>query len=286
MQTAELICVLQVFIVIAVLIPACISDWKRREVSNVYWVILGIFGMIFCLYDAYVAGICWQYILMIFGMLLILIDICFEKSRSVVASILLYFVMFMVFAVPVCTMHGDMLIQQFVIVPLSFVVFYILYLTGIIGGGADVKCLITMGMMFQAYPTFNGFPLIDIPTMQYVGLVISFPFALLFHAALFTLFVFIYIVSVNYRNGDSMSASTYTMDIDRAKTSHVWVKQDVVNGIMVNTSYPQDDPDVYRRLEVIDTSKVRVTPKIPFMIPILIGFLFIVFIGNLLFLPF
>jgi len=283
-QTIELISAIQVLIAVAVLIPACVSDWRYREVSNVNWIVLGVLGTVFCMYEAYIAGICWQYVMMVAGMLLILTDICSERERSVAMSVIMYAAMLLMFSVPVITMYDDALIRQFAIVPLSFVVFYVFYLTGMIGGGADVKCLMTMTMMFQTYPSFLVFPLISIPA-GYAELLIPFPFALLFHAALFAMSVFVYIAWANHRNGDSLVSSTYRMDVDTARRSHVWVRQDVTGDMIVDTDQP-NDPEDYRRMEVIDTSKVRVTPKIPFIIPISAAFLFIVTVGNLLFLPF
>lgn len=284
-QTIGLISAIQVLIAVAVLVPACVGDWRYREVSNVHWIVLGVLGIVFCLYEAYIAGIRWQYVMMVVGMLLILTDICSERERSVVMSFVMYAAMFLMFFVPVLTMHDDALIRQFAIVPLSFIVFYVLYATGIIGGGADVKCLMTMTMMFQTYPSFSVFPLIGIPA-GYAELLIPFPFALLFHAALFAMSVFVYIAWTNHRNGDSLMSSTYRMDVDTARRSHVWVRQDVSGDITVDTDRPKDNPEDYRRMEVIDTYRVRVTPKIPFIIPISAAFLFIVFVGNLLFLPF
>ena len=91
-----------------------------------------------------------------------------------------------------------------------------------------------------------------------------------------------------YRKEDPVqmiTLSCYRMGIDDARKSHVWSKQDVVDGMIVNVKGVADD-GAYDRLEAIGAKDVWVTPIIPFMIPILAAVVFILTIGSLLNIPF
>ena len=59
--------------------------------------------------------------------------------------------------------------------------------------------------------------------------------------------------------------------------------QDIINGEPVTVWNAVDDPDVLQRLWDAGAERIWVTPKIPFLIPIFAGFLFMVMIGNPLF---
>lgn len=283
----ETVCVVQIIITLMLLIPACLSDWKTRQVSDRFWVILGLSGICFMAYNAYTAGFCWQYAMMILGSVLILIDILWNRDMIPIFSIIKYAVMLMIFAVPVFTSFDNQLVKQFTIVPVFYLIFYLMYATGLIRGGADAKCLIVLSMMFQTYPQILSLPLISIPSRY--ELIMPFPLILLFHAALLSMFVVIFILIKNLKNGDPItprSFSGYNMDIDEAKRKHVWPKEDARDGYIVFTSRPVEDPEVFDRLKALNVRRIWVTPIIPFIIPITVAFVFIVVIGNLFFLPF
>ena len=145
-----------------------------------------------------------------------------------------------------------------------------------------------MAMMLQTYPEFSGMPLIALPPFD-VQLIFSFPIAVLFHAALFSFaWLFWTVIRKIYRKEDPVqmiTLSCYRMSIDDARKSHVWSKQDVVDGMIVNVKGVADD-GAYDRLEAIGAKDVWVTPIIPFMIPILAAVVFILTIGSLLNIPF
>lgn len=288
METAELLCIAQIVIVIAVMIPACYCDWKYREIPDKFWWMLGIAGIAFCVYHAYDSGMCWQYVTMILGTVMILIDILWDVDRKPYVTMIFYAVMIALFAAPIITTFDDPLVKQFTIIPAYFVIFYLFYVTGLVKGGADTKCLIVMAMMFQTYPRIDPFPLIAVPTGS-AELLLAFPLALLFHAALFSLFALFWIVLRKlHRKDDPVTMYTlswYKMSIAEARKSHVWSKQDAVDGMVVNVRYIPDE-GVYDRLEAAGAKDVWVTPIIPFIIPILASFVFIVFVGSLLFIPF
>jgi preflagellin peptidase FlaK len=148
-------------------------------------------------------------------------------------------------------------------IPVCYVLFVILFLTGTIKGGADVKCLMSIAIMFPVYPLF-GDPLIAVPLM--ISKIISFPIAVLFHAAVLSMLLVIPMAARNIMRGDTKFPKLFTgyrMDATKAQNSHVWTMDEN---------------------EVADDGRIWVTPKIPFIVPITAAAIFLVFAGNVLFL--
>lgn len=274
-----------VAVAVSVMASACIFDWRKREVPDAHWWVLGASGIVFAAVSF--GEMRWQYALMLVGTAMILIDILLDVERPSAVSVVFYIIMAASFAVPLFSLPGDPAVRRMMTVPACTVLFYLLFRTGILKGGADAKCLMTMGMMFQTYPSVGIFPLIPLPA-ENVCLLFPFTAAILFHAALFS---FVWLIPCACRRaaaGDRTAfgtAAMYRMKISDARKAHVWAKQDVIEG---RTEFVAGIPEegVYDRLESIGETDVWVTPVIPFMIPIMLALLFVVFAGSLLFIPF
>lgn len=268
------------------MVIACYFDWRYREIPDRVWWAMGIMGLVLTALS--IRDWDPKYVMMLAGSVMILIDILWDADRPKWFSALYYILMLALFLYPMISSFGDPVVKRLSVIPICFVVFYILYIFGIVRGGADAKCLIIMGMVFQTYPSFGSFPLIHIPSGD-ISLIIAFPIAILFHAALFSFaWLFWIIMRKMYRKDEPVemySLSWYKMSIDDARRSFVWPKQDVVNGMVVRVKgIPEDG--ALDRLEQAGVKDVWVTPMIPFMIPIAIAMIFVIFVGNLLFIPF
>ena len=75
------------------------------------------------------------------------------------------------------------------------------------------------------------------------------------------------------------------MDLEKAKNSFVWPLEKIVDGKrkLRYTSHISDPIDDWEMFEHHGIDKIWVTPKIPFMIPLLIGFISAFLIGDILF---
>jgi len=78
------------------------------------------------------------------------------------------------------------------------------------------------------------------------------------------------------------------MDVSKAERSHVWPLEDVADGDLVRIRIPDDDEieGIFSRLRDAGRTTVRVTPRIPFIIPIAAAAATVILIGNPLFLIF
>lgn len=285
MALSQTIAAISVSIAVAVMAAAAYYDWRDREVPDQCWWILGISGLILTgirvMWDGFNTG----YLLMLIGSAMILFDISVDIDRRGSVSAVYYVIMAVLFIVPLFIERGEYLIQLYLI-PICFVIMYVLFILGILRGGADAKCFMVMAMVFQTYPSFPGVPLISLPS-ENIMLIISVPLALLFHAALFTVIgMLIYGMINTFGNGAPWGMKSMfwkRMLISEARTSHVWPKQDIVEGKIVYLNYVSDDKEIYDRLEAAGENDIWVTPIIPFMVPTLAALVFVIFVGNILF---
>ncbi|MDR2846311.1 MAG: hypothetical protein LBV63_03415 [Candidatus Methanoplasma sp.] len=272
-------------ITILVLVSASLSDWKEREVSDVHWAVIGAVGLLmFTLYSVVEGGIRWEYLCLSAATTMVLADILWDKEWN---PIIFYPVMAVLFIVPLYSNAGDPLNIAWASIPACYLVVMGMYLFGIIRGGADAKCVISLSILFPVYPSFFGFPIIPVPGDAANEIFVP-AISVLFLAALFSVVALcIYFAAVNIRNGDRGRHffSGYRLTIGDAEMSKVWPVEDAVDGIIVHSRISDEDlSGVYARLREANAEKVWVTPMIPFIIPLYAATVFILVIGNPLFL--
>ena len=271
----------------AVMLSASYSDWRSREVSDIHWWVLGLSGIILTavsLLDR--MDLCT--VMMLTGSAMILLYILLDVDLPPVMSMAYCAIMAAMFLYPAIVSFGDPDVKRLLVIPICFVLFYLMFMFGILRGGADAKCLMVLAMMFQLYPDMGILPLISVPSLN-VQMIFSFPVAILFHAALFSFaWLFWTVIRKIYRKEDPVEMYTlswYRMSIDEARRSHVWPKQDAVGGMIVNVKgIPEDG--ALDRLEAAGAKDVWVTPIIPFMVPMTAAIIFVLTVGSLLNIPF
>jgi len=271
----------------AVLVSASISDWKKREVSDIHWAVLGIFGLaLFIIYSMNITGFRWEYICLAAGTILILIDMLWEKEIN---PFLLYFLTALLFIVPIYPNLSEDIFIAWASIPLCYIVYLGMYLSGILRGGADVKCLMAVTIAFPVYPEFFGLPLIDIPE-GVISRIFVCSVSILFVAAIFSLSTAAYSAARNAKDGkiSRKMFSSYEMGISEAEGAHVWPVEDIVDGKKEKIKVPEEEEmkGIYTRLREAGCEKVRVTPMIPFIVPITAAAAAVILIGNPLFLIF
>ena len=276
-----------IVITIAVMLSASYFDWRYREVSDIHWWVLGLSGIALTAISL-MGDMRLEWAMMLMGSVMILFFILFDVELSRAVTIIYTIAMAVMFICPVITAFDDQTVRCLLVIPVCFVIFYLMYMLGVLRGGADAKCLMVMAMMFQTYPEIWDLPLIANPSLD-IQCILSFPIAVLFHAALFSFaWLFWTVIRKIYRRDDPVEMYTlswYRMSIDEARRSHVWPKQDAVGGTIVNVKgIPEDG--ALDRLEAAGAKDVWVTPIIPFMVPIAVAIAFVLTIGSLLNIPF
>jgi len=167
-----------------------------------------------------------------------------------------------------------------IFVPIMIALMYIFFQLRLIFGGADAKAMMSLAILVPLEPSIFGFPMLT-SFMPFSWVILSNS-VLLF--LLIPLSLFIYnIVLKNIKFPYCFLG--YKMSVERAKERFVWPLEKIVDGKRKFSYIPmefdvEDDLETFKKNGVME---IWVTPKIPFMIPLLIGFLCSFIFGDILF---
>jgi len=249
----------------AILISASVHDIRSREVPDIHWVAVCAVGLVMMII-AMADNVTAQRVMIFIGSVLIVTDILLDAERPPKSDVIAYAAIAAMFIIPAVTSADDSFVLHSMPIPICYVVFAAMFFTGIIKGGADVKCLISLAVIFPVYPAMYGYPMTEAAT-DLVAVIISFPLTVLLYASLISVLAAIPIMIRNVRRGDKKVPNMflgYRMDADAAGKAHVWP--------MDADAMPDGE------------GKIWVTPKIPFIVPITASVIITVVVGNVLFL--
>ncbi len=285
---------LKVTIALAALALAARADWRTREASDAYWMVIGGAGMVFLAAQIIMDGANLLYLAILVPIAIFFADIFWERRGMFedgvnVAPLALYAVGFAILGWMIYQFSSELYFWELMVVPIMFLIFILLYQFDVIKGGADAKALIALSIMFPTYPQFASIPLIPVPfeTAQFV---LPFPLLILFNAALLTLAVPVAMLVLNASRRQFRFPAMlfgYVMTIDEARKSYVWPMERLEDGERRLRLFPGPSEDTNAdldRLAESGASEIWVTPKVPFLIPITASLMFSVVVGNLLFL--
>ena len=229
----------------ATLVSAAVQDQRSREVDDIHWsVVAGGGSVLASASDPMGFGQGASFCILAASLLLTAYMLSGELSGTR--------------AIPVVSTAGVLYLMAYWISgsaivfasPSMFALFASMYWSRILRGGADAKAMMSLAL---AYP---------------IGI---FPLSVLFLATILSM---LYMVSVMRRNGWRMS-TTLEVPLSEAVNMHVWPVEDVVGGKIVRVPVPDDPGEVYARLSSHGCESVRVTPMVPFIVPIAAAFLII-----------
>jgi len=305
-------------IALALMSYAAILDWRTRRVANWVWMLMGSIAMALLFFellsaDGYFSGAVYSVhgnllfemyqppsVFLIFIPISILFfdvfwdrEPVYHEGKINFLPIVLYGIAFISMALMVYYAGIDNRTMALLAIPIMIIVFTIFYYARLIHGGADAKAFMALAILFPYYPIVQSFPLIEGPAVQ--GLNIAFPFAFLILMNAAILQVVTVPLGMFFKNlankeyGFPEMFLGYRMDIDEVPNKFVWPMQKVMDGEEVLVLFPKRGGDIeedLKPLREIGATRLWVTPKVPFIIPMLLGIIFSVIVGNLVMLAF
>ncbi len=267
MMPAEL---LLISCAIIVMVSAAVFDVRDREIPDIHWMVLCLLAgvLAFIRFDA---GIAFLISVGIFLMAAFMFSERLEGMSSV-------FVLALSATAFVIGYVRSEDITILVILAMSMFIL-VMYWAGLLKGGADAKALISLSLLLPVYP--DGLGLLWGPSYP-LGYVFNPVFSILLLSLVFSLTVVFYIWSKNSQAG-SRGLSSFPMRIETARGSFVWPVEDVIEGELVKLKGFENKDEVYDRLESNGFDTVRVTPMIPFLLPMAAATLIVVLLGSPLF---
>ena len=166
-----------------------------------------------------------------------------------------------------------------VFIPIMIVLTYAFFQLGLIVGGADAQALMALAILVPIQPIIGVFPFL--PSF--------FPgsFCIFLNALILFLFIPISLFFFNLRKRNLQFPHCflgYVTSIEKAKHTFVWPMEKIKDGKRKLVYMPKDlnvDEEL-AEFEKLGVKEIWVAPKIPFMIPLLAGFLATFFLGDIL----
>ena len=171
-----------------------------------------------------------------------------------------------------------------IFIPIMIGLIYGFYQFRLIFGGADAKALMALSILVPVYPTILQFPILT----SGMPSIMPAPWIIFSNSVIIFLVIPLSLLLYNLIKRDVAfphSFLGYTMSIADAKQTFVWPLEKIVDGKRKFVYMPKDfDTDKeLEEFEKLNIKKIWVTPKIPFMVPLLLGFIITFLIGDLLF---
>jgi len=275
----------KMILALALMGMASLQDLRERMAKDVYWVVMGIVGLISMAASIFVESLPLEHLLLVLATATVFLNVFWDNEYlGKAVSYSLYALSLLLFGFGLYGLRMDDLRIDFLMPYILFWIFLVLYMLDIIKGGADTKCLMALSILFPLYPSIGVLPLIPLPA-ETVQSILPFAVMVLFFASLFSMFSLFYFLAVNIKNHElrfPQSLLGYRLPIDIAEKGHYWPMERVENGGVLLRSTPQEEN--FSELRSVGVERVWVTPKIPLLVPMTAAVLFLVVVGNPLFL--
>ena len=295
MDSAESINALRLVLSLSILAYASFLDLRTRKVSNIYWIGLGVAGLGLILVQLYVDDMPIEYLLVFVPILAILADVYLGSEEETTRAKLTTFGKYALALGSILALAyqygGDEYFQHLLAIPIIMLFVVVMYMLDIVRGGADAKALISLSILFPFYPAFGSLPFIHGETSAAETL-LPFSFSILVNAAIIVALTPLVFLARNLSRKEfafPLGLLGYKLDTAEIANKHVWLMESIMDGKLVTHVRPRKQEDQKADIELLASSgykRVWVTPKIPFIVPMLVSLILTTVVGNILLLIF
>ncbi|MGQ9587291.1 MAG: A24 family peptidase C-terminal domain-containing protein [Thermoplasmata archaeon] len=273
------------------MVAASFLDWRTRKVSNSYWIVLSVIAVALLPVQIVADDEKLEYLIVLVPIAAILSDVYFDAKGD---SKMVRFLPHLKYGVAIASVavFGYMWIdteyfQRLLAIPVMMLVMVVLYMADVIRGGADAKALLSLSILFPFYPTFRDFPILRADSLS-AEVIMPFSFIVLINAAIIVVLLPLGFLLKNIARRELKFPHAllgYKVDCETIEGKHLWLMERIENGSHKVYARPKSDENLAAEVEALVKAghkRVWVTPKIPFMIPLLISLFISTVIGNLL----
>lgn len=171
-------------------------------------------------------------------------------------------------------------IVYLIFIPIMIGMMYVFFQLRLLFGGADAKALMALAILVPFFPTMSNIPVLGESVM---------PFSWIILANSVIIFLFIplslFIFNAAKKNIEfPYCILGYKMSVETAKVKFVWPLEKIKDGKRKFVYVPKefDIDDELAEFEKAGINEIWVTPKIPFMIPLFIGFIVSFILGDIM----
>lgn len=172
-------------------------------------------------------------------------------------------------------------INYLLFIPIMIGLVYVLFQLRLIFGGADAKALMAIAILVPLEPAISHFPI-------WKGTLMPFSWSIFSNSIILFLFIPLSLLIFNIAKRNTQfpyCVLGYKMNINKAREKFVWPLEKIMDGKRKFVYMPKDFDveDELNEFEKHGITEIWVTPKIPFMIPLLAGFICAFVLGDILF---
>ena len=272
MEPEGIIGLLQTSVVLAVMASGAICDWRTRHVPDAHWLILCVIGIPLAaagigigkdplagaLYAAGGLLLSWY---MLSGRLV------GPTAAPVVAA------GFASMALPALTSG----ITDGIVSAAMFAMCVLLHRCGLLTGGADAKCAMTLALILPSLPETSVIPLI------WHGSALPPVLSVLLLALAMSLAGSLWILALNLRSGYTGKGmlTTLEMDVGSMDPDFHWPVQRPVGEDLVGCrGSPGTAADIIRELKDAGIARARAAPSVPFVAPMFLALALVLILGD------
>lgn len=278
---------------------ASYTDFRSRKVPDDIWMVASVVAFIFIAGEILLSGVSLLYLLVLVPIVALLLDVLdyYEILEKRIGRDLFWPAMAAGLAATVALLAlipWDARLLSLLMVPGFILLAYLFYATRLLHGGGDAKAFVAIAMLHPLWPSFMALPLVQPTSRIAVAAPYGFVFFVLFYASLASVLYFTpRNLLRNSRDPEakapfSTRALGHRMKVADAKNAYVWPMEVVRDGKVVRRTRPGDDDpkEEFEKLEKAGVKVAWVTPKIPFMVPLAVGYVVAVVLGNAILLMF
>ena len=278
---------------------ASISDWKTREVRDRVWIAMGTLALAVFGADLWVRGVDPVVGLVLVPTAVLLYDPLFGQEfrteegewRFPVGSIAAFGIAAASTGYAIVDLQGNASALEtfyvYLTAPIMMLVFRGMFEIHLLKGGADAKAMIVIAALVPVYPELPPLPLVSLDPRFQGALQVLFPFSLLvlLNAALLFVVAPFAFLAYNASRGSvefPKALVGYRVPLD-AVPRHAWFMDQIVDGRHEVVYFPvkrQDRAAITEALRKAGFKEAWVTPQLPFMVPLAIGYVLSFVVGN------
>ncbi len=280
------------------LFVAALMDIKTRRVPNELWIIMGGVASSILAVQLFLLGVPWQYYL-IFIPIAVLCGEAFVERPAIYSDGEVNFLVVGWLILPLVTyiyqlntIGGHRLFWSLTTIPVIILLAFLFYYFRVLYGGADAKAMMVLGILLPFYPQIPGFTHMAGSDMLIYFMEYLFPFTLvvLLNSSLILLALPLSYLFLNIIKRDLDLPQIffgYRKKVDEIEDSFVWPMEYYEDDEHIFQMIPRmDEEKALKSLRRRDREYAWVTPKLPFILPMCVGFVLSFLIGNpLLYVP-
>lgn len=270
---------------------ASVLDVKTRRVPNGFWILLSLLGVALLVARVLTDGEDAVFLLILIPIGAILSDVYLDTEGDSTLAKIAPVAKYATAVVAVCLLWAEWgsesYFQYLLAVPILMMFFVVMYLFDVIKGGADAKALIALAILFPVVPEIGGLPL-AMPSDATTNLLFPFALGVLIDAAILVVFLPIIFLVKNLSSRDVRLPQMflgYRIDSNTNSPGFVWLMEGITEGRHRYYTRPRADEDIsteLRQLREHGATRVWVTPKIPFIVPMFAGLILAATVGNII----